>query len=86
MPPLTQDAIDTLTNFFQFVDTDKDGFITANEIRVACAVDINGDGQIDESEVARSAEPWLNLYLQKQDKDGDQKISLNELLEFNAFA
>jgi Ca2+-binding EF-hand superfamily protein len=83
MPLLTQDAIDTLIEFFNFVDTDKDGFITVDEIKAACAVDLNNDGVIDAAEVAKSAAPWLDIYLAQQDTSGDNKVTLAELVEFN---
>lgn len=32
-----------IVEFFNFVDTDHDGFITIEDIKNACAVDINQD-------------------------------------------
>jgi hypothetical protein len=80
---LTDDAISVLTEFFNYVDTDHDGFITINEIKTACEVDINGDGVITEEERVTSASPWINLLLSNQDLDLDQKLSLTELLTYN---
>lgn len=82
-PLLTSDDIETITLFFLFVDSDKDGFITVSEIREACAVDINNDGVISEEEKDAGADPWLTQYLSQQDLDADQKISLHELLLYN---
>jgi Ca2+-binding EF-hand superfamily protein len=76
------DKIETLTSFFDFVDTDHDGFITVNEIRDACSVDVNADGIISEEEIVACAKPWLDS-LNLQDLDGDTRISLAELLAYN---
>ena len=81
-PKLTGEDISVLTEFFQFVDTDHDGFITVAEIKVACGVDINGDGTVSEEEAVKGAAGWLNEFL-NQDMNADQKVSLAELLEFN---
>lgn len=72
-----------IREFFAWVDADGDGFITVQEIRNACAVDIDGDGGIAEAEKTQTARGWLDLFTQ-QDLDADQKISLQELLLFNA--
>jgi len=71
-----------LTDFFNFVDTDFDGFITVNEIRNACAVDVNADGTIDVAEIDACSAPWT-AKLSTQDLNGDQKLSLQELLSYN---
>lgn len=81
---MTSDTIDTLTAFFNFVDTDHDGFITVKEIKAACAVDTDGDGIITEAEMIASAAPWINTYLAQQDLDQDEKITLAELIAFNS--
>jgi hypothetical protein len=80
---LTDDNISVLTDFFNYVDTDHDGFITINEIKTACEVDINADGIITEEERVTSASPWISLLLSNQDLDLDQKLSLTELLIYN---
>lgn len=82
-PQLTADDIDTITRFFQFVDTDSDGFITIAEIREACAVDLDGDGTISDSEKDACAAPWIQGYLTSEDANGDQRITLPELLQYN---
>jgi Ca2+-binding EF-hand superfamily protein len=68
-----------IQEFFEFVDTDKDGFITVAEIREACAVDIDGDGTLTEDEKDRCASVWINAIFPIQDLDGDTKLSLAEL-------
>jgi Ca2+-binding EF-hand superfamily protein len=80
---LTSDDIQTLTEFFNFVDTDHDGLITINEIKEVCAVDINADGVISEDEILLSASPWIDNMLINQDLDHDSKLSLEELLKYN---
>lgn len=80
------DKQDTLTAFFRYVDRDNDGYITVAEIQEACAVDLNGDGQISEAEKITCAKPWLDEYLAQQDLNQDQKVSLQELLVFNGCA
>lgn len=73
-----------IIEFFNFVDTDRDGFITVNEIKEACAVDINQDGIVSEDEKIQCARVWLQDRFPLQDLDGDQKISLAELLAYAA--
>lgn len=82
-PQLTADDIDIITRFFQFVDADSDGFITIAEIREACAVDLDGDGTVSESEKDACSAPWINGYLTSEDTDGDRRITLAELLQYN---
>ena len=82
-PNLTQDDIETMTLFFDFVDSDNDGYVTVDEIREACSVDIDGDGEITDAEKNASAAPWLGALATSQDTDGDQKLTLAELLQFN---
>lgn len=82
-PNLTQDDIETITAFFQYLDQDHDGFVTVNEIKEACAVDIDGDGVITEEEKMQCARVWLSEYLSLSDVNGDQKISLAEMLAMN---
>lgn len=71
-----------LTDFFNFVDSDHDGFITVAEIHAACDVDINGDGLIDTSEMEKGSGPFLAV-MATIDLNTDQKISLAELLAYN---
>lgn len=80
---LTNDDIQTLTEFFNFVDSDKDGLVTINEIKEACAVDINNDGIVSDEEKNTSASYWINNILTIQDLNHDSKLSLDELLKFN---
>ena len=82
-PKLTYEEFCNLTEFFNFVDTNHDGFITVEEIKVACGVDINQDGAISEEEMITCARVWLNTYLAIQDINNDTKLSLDEILKFN---
>lgn len=81
-PALTVDDIETLTLFFDWVDQDKDGYITVSEIKSACEVDVNADGIISEDERLQCAQPWLEG-LAGQDLDDDSRLTLDELLQFN---
>lgn len=83
MPELTQDDLETLATFFGFVDADHDGFVTIEEIRAASAVDVNNDGIVSAEEIAACAAPWLDVFLAEQDLDGDRRVTLAELVEFN---
>jgi hypothetical protein len=71
-----------IVEFFNFIDTDHDGFITVDEIKEACAVDIDQNGVITEAEKLQCARVWLQDKLPLQDLNGDQKISLDELLAY----
>ncbi len=83
-PNLTADDIDVLTRFFNFIDTNNDGFITEQEIIDACAVDVNNDGNISQSEIDSTCRPWLVALKAKQDTiTVDCKLSLSELLQYN---
>eukprot|EP00195_Chlamydomonas_chlamydogama_P013098 CAMPEP_0202904042 /NCGR_PEP_ID=MMETSP1392-20130828/27629_1 /ASSEMBLY_ACC=CAM_ASM_000868 /TAXON_ID=225041 /ORGANISM="Chlamydomonas chlamydogama, Strain SAG 11-48b" /LENGTH=228 /DNA_ID=CAMNT_0049591495 /DNA_START=299 /DNA_END=986 /DNA_ORIENTATION=- len=64
------------------MDRHRVGYITAEDIKRDCAVDINRDGYITEQEATQGANPWLAL-LRSQDRNGDGRISLDELLQFN---
>ena len=80
---LSADDIVALTMFFEYVDTDHDGYITIEEIRTACAVDYNSDGVIDQNELIRGGQIWIEQYLPSQDVNADSKITLEELLSYN---
>ena len=82
-PNLTPDDISVITEFFQFVDSDHNGFISVAEIKEACAVDINGDGIISEDEKTKCATAWLGSIFFKEDANQDQRLALEELLAFN---
>lgn len=82
-PHLSDEDISVLTEFFQYVDTNQDGFITVDEIRNACAMDINHDGVISEMERDQTARVWLRLYLDREDVEHTHTISLGQLLQFN---
>lgn len=81
-PKLTADEVETLSLFFDWVDTDHDGYITVNEIKEACAVDVDGDGLITEAEKTACAQAWIAA-LAQQDVDADAKLTLDELLTYN---
>lgn len=82
-PNLSQDDVDCLTAFFQYVDTDDDGFVTPDEINEAMAVDLNGDGVIAADEMVQCGQEWMNTYFRAQDLNADGKISLSEMLAYN---
>lgn len=72
-----------IREFFAWVDTNHDGFITIEEIKSACEVDINGDGVVSEDERLQCARGWLAIFAE-QDLDVNQLISLDELLAYNS--
>ena len=80
---LTQDDIDSITAFFNYVDEDKDGYVSVSEIQDAMAVDLNQDGTITQDEKVTAGQEWLNTNFALQDLDKDSQISLAELLQFN---
>lgn len=82
MTALPADTVAILTAFFQYLDADHDGYVTINEIRDACSVDVNADGVVSSDEVDIGALPWLRE-LAQQDTNGDQKLTLQELLQYN---
>lgn len=73
-----------ISEFFAYIDTDRDGLISVDEILEACKVDINGDGVISQEEKFQCARVWINDIFPLQDMNGDIKISLDELMSFNA--
>lgn len=78
------DKTETLTDFFNWVDQDHDGFISKSEVNEAMAADIDNDGLISQTEKTESGLKWINSYYDAQDLNADDKISLSELLAFNA--
>jgi len=80
---LTPDDVSVITEFFYYVDSNRDGFISVAEIKEACAVDINGDGVISEDEKTKCAAAWLGSVFFKEDANQDQRLTLAELLAFN---
>lgn len=80
---MNSDMVETLTAFFNWVDTNHDGFISMDEIKEACAVDIDGDGTITAAEKLLSAKQWIEVNMPLQDANGDQQITLQELIAFN---
>jgi len=67
-PSLSKYKIDLITEFFQYVDTDGDGYITAEEIKAACA-----------STREFASEKEGTVYF----RDRSEEIDLQDLLEFN---
>jgi hypothetical protein len=82
MPALSVNDIAILLEFFNYVDTDHDGFITVAEIRAA-VTDTNADGTNSKLQIVASSLPWLTA-LTNQYIDGDSRITLSELMECNA--
>lgn len=83
--PPSNETIENIKAFFAYVDIDKDGLITVDEIRNAMAVDFNADGAIDADERLKAGARWISDGpFATQDANGDQKISLSELLAYNA--
>lgn len=78
--------ISVLYEFFTGVDADKDGFVTIDEIKQACQVDIDGNGVITEDEKLQCARVWINEKMPLQDLDGDAKLSFAEMVSFNQSA
>lgn len=72
-----------LTDFFNYVDTDKNGLITVAEIHAACDIDINGDGTIDATEQQEGSGPWLAVLAVQDLNDPNQQLTLAELLAYN---
>lgn len=75
-PNLTNDDILTITDFFNEVDTDKDGFISVQEITNTMTVTVNGITYDNSQE-------WLANYFVAEDFNKDNLISLQELLMYN---
>lgn len=82
-PNLTAETIQTLTTFFNFVDTNNDGFVSIAEIIAACQVDVDDNGVITQEEIDSTAGPWIATLHLNQDLNHDDLLSLNELLQYN---
>lgn len=80
---LTQDDIDTITDFFNYADKDKDGYVSKSEIEEAMAVDLNNDGVISQDERVSGGIQWFQSHFPLQDMDRDSHLTLVELLKFN---
>jgi Ca2+-binding EF-hand superfamily protein len=82
-PKLTSDDIYSITCFFNYIDTDHDGFVTRAEIETAMAVDFNKDGVVTTDEKTFAGQQWFNSHFSAQDFNADDKITLTELLQWN---
>ena len=68
VPRLSQYKIDLITEFFQYVDIDGDGYITADEIKAACT-------STREFESVKEGTVYF--------RDRSEEINLQDLVEFN---
>jgi hypothetical protein len=82
-PNLTQDDINSITAFFNYVDTDQNGLIDVDEINQAMAEDFNQDGVITPDEAVQGGQQWMQSYFNAEDFNKDDKLSLSELLQYN---
>ena len=73
---LSNDDRITITDFFNEVDTNKDGYISVAEITVAMTVIVNNITYDNSQE-------WLLNYFSAEDFNQDHLISLDELLLYN---
>lgn len=80
---LSQDDIDTISEFFNYVDTDKDGSISKSDIESAMSIDLNKDGVISNDERLSAGVQWFQNNFNLQDLNRNQVLSLTELLKFN---
>ena len=80
---LTQDDIETITAFFNYVDTNNSGSISVAEIQEAMSVDLDADGIITENEKIIAGQKWLDSHFTTQDLDSNQMLTLVELLVYN---
>lgn len=80
----TADDVLTLTAFFNYVDKNKDGYISPDEINEAMAVDYDNSGTIDEWEKVKAGRQWMDTFFAGQNANYDRRISLDELLKWNA--
>lgn len=65
---------------FAYVDKDRDGFVSVNEIKAACAVNRDGDGVISDAEKNAGLGGVVQTMASMAGVDGDQKFSLRDLL------
>jgi hypothetical protein len=82
-PNLTEDDVAVITAFFNYVDTNNDGYISISEINDAMTVDLNEDGTISDSEKITCGQGWIASNLSTEDMNGDDLITLAELLQYN---
>lgn len=82
-PNLTSETIQVLTTFFNFVDSNNDGFVSITEIIAACQVDIDNNETITQSEIDSTAGPWIASLQANQDLNHDALLTVNELLQYN---
>jgi Ca2+-binding EF-hand superfamily protein len=75
-PNLSNDDVNTITDFFNEVDTNKDGYISVAEVTAAMTVIVNNITYDNSQE-------WLANYFSAEDFNQDHMISLAELLLYN---
>lgn len=75
-PNLSNDDITTIIDFFNVVDTNKDGYISVAEITAAMTV-------IVDNITYDNSNQWLANYFSVEDFNQDNFISLDELLLYN---
>jgi Ca2+-binding EF-hand superfamily protein len=73
-----------LEAYFQFCDTDKDGYITAAELADALLLDLAGGGVLAEGDGLDLLLGELQFaeYFRAADLNKDDKLSLDEVLAF----
>lgn len=79
----SQNDVASLTAFFNYVDANKDGYISPDEINEAMAVDFDHNGTIEEWEKVKAGKQWLDTFFAGQNANYDRLISLDELLKWN---
>jgi hypothetical protein len=77
-PNLNTDDIQTITDFFHSVDTNKDNFISVSEITNAMSATDPATGIVYDN-----SQEWLSVYFVAEDFNHDQLLTLNELLQYN---
>lgn len=75
---LTTDDIQTITDFFNFVDTNKDNLVSVSEVINAMTTTDPVTGV-----VYNNSQEWLANYFVAEDFNHDQLLSLDELLQYN---
>ena len=73
---LSEDDQMTITMFFNEVDTDKDGYISVQEIKDAMSLTVN-------NVTFDNSQEWLSNYFVAEDFNHDNLITLPELLMYN---